>query len=257
MTSPTKPMGIVAGEWDWMKGLPSGGNSIPFAAIMAMLNGQLGQSRGNVNLPSPGPNAPGGTITNAPAPVNPFGNLMQSLPASGWSNPNAQAWTQQALSSPYLQGWSGPSPAAGAPSSGAAPALPPGSVAPPLTSEQKKAIGKQVSGVTTAKRNGVYSGVLSGLATGGPVGAGVALATSALGNFVNTGGWFDSGIDGAWAKKTMMEHGWYPGPRGTYRRPASPDGKLNGKWAETIGGAKAVAELASLIQQYGLTPKKA
>lgn len=188
MTSPTKPMGIVAGEWDWMRKMPAGtGQSIPFAAIMAMLNGQLGQSRGNVNLPSPGPNAPGGTITNAPAPVNPFGSLMAGLAPSGWSNPNAQAWTQQALGSPYMQGWGGPGTSAGG-AAGVAPGAPAGPrlASDIVVSDQAKKMVKQFRKAKKAGDFGLTdaamlaANVAMGVATGGASLAG-QIAGGALG----------------------------------------------------------------------------
>ena len=84
---------------------------------------QLGQQPTvNQNL-TPGPGA--GTITNAP-PVggNPFNTLVNQIPASSWGNPNAQAWTQQALGGPWMAGWGPPQQPGTMPGGGAAPGAP-------------------------------------------------------------------------------------------------------------------------------------
>lgn len=85
--------------------------SNPFDALLPRLQGLLGGAAAPAAPPAPAPAPPPAPVQ----PANPFAGLMEQMPTSGWGNPDAQAWMQQALASPYMQGWGGQPAAGGAP----------------------------------------------------------------------------------------------------------------------------------------------
>jgi len=203
-----------------------------FLPILAALAAQSQQQQAQVPVPAAAGTAPG-----------PFAGLAESIPAAYFARPEAQAALQQTLAAPYMQGWQ-----QAAPAQGAAPGGANGAVAPAMTDEQKGAIADQVKDAANRNRNLGYLSNIMSFASGGPVGMGIGLATNFVMNEINNGGFFDTGIDSGWAKKTLDQYGYKRIP-GKVTRYMTPDRRI-------VAAGSLVGELASLIQQHGLTPKK-
>lgn len=188
--------------------------------------------------------------TQSGAPVNPFAGVMNGMNPAGFARPEAQQWLQQALAAPNMQGWSQPAPGAG----GGGAAVPAGGGA------DAAALGQQVKQASNqygrAQRTSLYGNLATSLATGGPVGAGISLLTTGLGQLAgltSNGGWMDTGLDGGYATSLLPKIGYMKGPRGTVRRKDPETGKLG----PPVAASSVFGQLFKYIQDNGLTPKMA
>lgn len=164
------------------------------------------------------------TPTAPPAPPpNPFAGLVESMPQSGWGNPNAMAWMQQALSNPYMQGWGGapiapaPAPGTGTPAPGTGTGTPapgtggtPGPI--PLTGAPAEQIGGQFldrANELDKKRNqAAVMGFLGALAGGNPVTGALAMGGQAIANTIKGNSLYDSGYGYQDIRPYMLQQGF-------------------------------------------------